>query len=173
MKKLSLLTLVAAVGLACQQPVGPNQVRAEDVVLSNGGNNLQSSNLQQALDSEMRVNLAELLPGTTWNVTNKSSDETYRNTTGRISFTSTGSVMRLEAGRFAVAGQVHTSEGAFCNPHTDMSYEVLADSVLFVSSESQGSTAITVASATTNRILLVGTGGCGELGSTRVSILTR
>jgi hypothetical protein len=169
--KRSFFLFAVAFGLGCQQPIGPGQVRAEDVILSQGGNNLQSSNLQQALDSEMRVDLARLLPGTTWTITNKDSDELYKNTTGRVSFTST--VMKLEAGRFAVFGQVHTSENTFCNPHSDMEYELLSDSVIFASSASQGSTVVTIAAVSQNRIVLIGAGGCGALGSSRVSILTR
>jgi hypothetical protein len=167
----SILLLAVAFGAACQQPVGPGQVRAEDVILSNGGNNLQSSNLQQALDSEMRVDLAKLLPGTTWTITNKDSDDLYRDTTGRVSFTAT--TMKLEAGRFAVFGQVHTNENTYCNPHSDIAYELISDSVIFGSSETQASTTVTIASAKQNRIVLIGTGGCGAIGSSRVSILTR
>ena len=140
--KRSFLLLAVAFAVACQQPIGPGQIHAQDVILSNGGNNLQSSNLQQALDSEMRVDLAKLLPGTTWTITNKDSDELYMNTTGRVSFTSTA--MKLEAGRFAVFGQVHTNENTYCNAHSDIEYELISDSVIFGSSATQASRPVRV-----------------------------
>jgi hypothetical protein len=48
-----------------------------------------------------------------------------------------------------------------------------ADSVFYVISPTQGSTAVIVAASSNKKIILVGLGGCGALGGNRISILDK
>ena len=165
MRTLVLIVLLAA----CQQAPG---VHASDVVLATNQNNLKSGTLQEALDNEIRVDLSKLLPGTRWNITNRSDDDVYKNTTGVLRIEANAPTMVLESGRFAVVGQVHKSEGTFCNPQSDMTYEVLSDSVIYVTSATQTGAIAQVVSAKKDRLVLIGSAGCGSLGAARISILT-
>ncbi len=166
---------------AADGEVDPNlKVLATNVEVSNTGNSLASNNLQSALDNELAVDLATTLPGSTWTIKNRSADDTYGTAVGEVTFSADGKMTLT--GRFAAAGLVEGSENSFCNIPSDIRYEVLGTSVLYVSAHvkaREGSWAEnqvvvpTVASRTRDTIVLVGSGGCGIIGQDRVSILTR
>lgn len=68
-------TGVSAAQTAQDSNVDPDlRVLASNVQLDNANNALESSNLQAALDDELAVGLATLLPGTTWSITNRAGD---------------------------------------------------------------------------------------------------
>lgn len=77
-------------------------------------NSLRSKNLQETIDDELAVDLKGLLPGSTWTIKNVTADQTFANTTGRITFSLDGKTLTLESGYFASAGLVSGSESSFC-----------------------------------------------------------
>lgn len=167
---------------AAEEGVDPNlKVLAENVEISNMGNALASSNLQSALDNELAVDLTALLPGSTWTIQNRTADATYKGFGGEVSFSADGKM--TVSGHFAAAGLVSESVAdTFCNFPISATYEVLSNSVLYLSARVKGRTdgsegdqlvVPIVVSRTKDSITLVGGGGCGALGEDRVSILTR
>ncbi len=141
---------------------------------------LESTDLQTALDNELAIDLSTLLPGTTWTVENVTSDETYNGTTGQVSFTADS--MTVDEGRVAAFGLTHPDSGATCDNDnlTDVTYDLYSTNLLYATwSTGEGNqlntsnSVVTVFADDTNTIGLVGSGGCGELGSDRISILTR
>jgi hypothetical protein len=165
--------------------VDPNvTVLAENVTIDTSGNGLKSGNLQDALDKELAINLAKTLTGRTWNVTNKTSDPTYMGTTGVVTFNADGT-MTLASGYFAAIGKVNGNEtpanGIPCNVPQKIEYELISDGVMYVtalvqarggSNTTSEDSVLKVVSRTSDRIVVTGSGGCGQVGSERISILT-
>lgn len=162
------------------------QLSAKDVIIQSkkktditGQSFLESTTLQAALDNELAVNLNTLLPDTTWNVTNITKDETYEDTTGQITFNEDGTIT-LESGRVAVAGWVASSEDSDCTYPENIEYTIYNNNVMFLTwdavsdgNSSSDSTAITLFANSTDSLGMIGTGGCGQLGSDRISVLER
>lgn len=162
-------------------------VSAADVVIGTSQSNsvgaesyLQSETLQDALNNELAINLDDFLPGTTWNVTNITQDDTYQDTTGQITFKANGTVT-LDSGRVAVAGWVAADEDTDCTPPENIEYTLYNNNVLFLTWETtvdghdsySNSAAVTVYANSKDSIGMVGTGGCGELGGDRISVFER
>jgi len=148
-----------------------NQVMAKDVILNTAGNDLTSTNLQSALDNELAVNLSTLLPGTTWTITNITSDPTYSGITGIVSFTN--DTFTLVSGALAAFGIAFNSHCYV--PANKISYQLITDKIIYeswVSSQgyAQDGTAFVVAHSK-DMLTLLGTGGCGAAGAWRISVL--
>jgi hypothetical protein len=122
----------------------------------------------------------------TWTVRNETVDPTYSETTGQVTFFDDGS-MTIDSGRFAAAGLV-AEEGTFCNfPLLSISFKHLGKSLFAkrflyfsVSAESpangdpiQGDAMITILEHKRDKITMIGSGGCGRLGTPRISYLER
>jgi hypothetical protein len=156
------------------------KVLAENVYVDNASNGLTSDNLQDALDNELAVSLAKTLIGKTWNITNKSMDIFYADTTGIATFNNDGT-MTLISGRFAAIGEIHVSENSICDYPQSIKYEIISDEVVYVISNNKSRTddttytrdaVVKIVSRSSDRIVMTGAGGCGGLGSERISILT-
>lgn len=141
---------------------------------------LESTDLQTALDNELAIDLNTVLPGTTWTVENVTSDETYDGFTGQVSFTA--DTMAVDEGRVAAFGLTHPDSGSSCSNDnlSDVSYNLYSTNLLYATwsageegREDTSNAVVTVFADDVNTIGLVGSGGCGELGSDRISILTR
>lgn len=158
------------------------QVTADNVVIDTSGNVLTSTNLQDALNNEMAVDLSKLLPGTTWTITNKTSQSFYSGTTGQVTF-STNSTLTVDSGRFAAGGIVSASENfPTCYiPTGPIDYELLSNTIMYLSWNGimvglgtyQQDGIITVIAKSKDSIILVGEGGCGGSGVQRISVLTK
>lgn len=154
-------------------------IRTRDVSSNNPNTYLESTNLQNALDNELAVNLSDFLPGTTWTVTNITSDTIYANSTGQVTFSSDGIV--LDAGRLAALGITHDDEETGCSPLlTDISYDLYMNSIIYANWTTGSaelsydhSAVVSVFVQSKDSIGLIGSGGCGEVGVDRISILTR
>lgn len=147
------------------------KVLASNVELNTDNNKLTSTNLQNALDNEMAVKLSTVLIGT-WTIANKTKDPYYDGLTGQITVADDGT-FSMDSGVFAAAG---ISES--CKPITNSSYEILGNnSIIYISFTDQGAytrdSVMSVISATSNQVALVGDGGCGWAGVTRASVLTK
>ena len=153
------------------------QVLAENVVVDTSANTLSSTNLQSVLDDEMAVDLSTLLPGTTWTVSNR-DDDINSYATGSITFGD--NTITVNSGDFGAAGYLSTS----CPSNDDknqIGYELINNSLIYfywTYTDVHNNTIVrksvmSVVSATKKSIILAGTGGCGIVGPTRVSILTK
>lgn len=146
---------------------------------------LESKNLQNALDNELAIDLESFLPGTTWAVSNTTSDTTYYGYTGQITFDDTA--LTIDSGRVAAFGLTHPDSGSFCTTvDTTISYDMFANNLMYVSwstersvttdeeADTDASSAVaTIFANSKDTIGLVGAGGCGEVGTDRISVLTR
>ncbi|MDM0073238.1 hypothetical protein QTH90_02520 [Variovorax sp. J2P1-59] len=148
------------------------QVQASNVSLVTVANDLQSTDLQSALDKEIAVDLQKAIVGV-WNVENFSSDSTYAGefASGRVEFRTNGSYVILSGG-FAAAGKVAPGTTSFCIVPNAMSFS-LVDGAIYFQADSGGNSVATVAKSTTSAITLIGDGGCGQQGTSRISRLTR
>jgi hypothetical protein len=158
------------------------KILAQNVTVNNSNNSLASDNLQSALDDELAIDLAKLLDGSTWSVSNKSTVyPSYKDTMGVISFSQ--NTIEVASGKFAAAGLAGSAQITWCEETilTPISYEILSNSVLFVTYTSQmgdGNTSgresiITVVARDKNTLTLVGQGfGCG-INIPQLSILTK
>ena len=164
-------------------------VNAENVILAGNNNSLTSENLQQALNNEIAPDLHKILSGTTWTVTNKNgADSTYNNTFGQITFNADGSV--TFAGAIAAFGwnlepHVVTDGGVFseCSGVTIIAtYEALSSKAIYVLRQKTDSNpnvpiiktanVVNLISAKKGELVLAGQGGCGKIGTDRISTLT-
>lgn len=158
------------------------QVMADNVIIDTSGNALTSTNLQDALNNEMAVDLSKLLPGTTWAITNKTTDMFYRGTTGQVTFSTNGTLI-VDSGRFAAGGIVSASENfPTCYiPTGPINYELLSNTIMYLSWNGTMvgfgtyplDGIITVVAKSKDSIILVGEGGCGGSGVQRISVLTK
>jgi hypothetical protein len=151
----------------------PNvQVLASQVTLVTTGNDLSSGDLQTALDKELAVDLSRTLVGA-WNVENITDDQAYTGatSTGRVAFAGDGTYS-VTSGGFAAAGRVAPGTDSPCYLPTSTSY-TMVDGAIFFQSNGGGNSVATVAKATADAITLIGDGGCGAQGISRISRLTR
>lgn len=139
---------------------------------------LESTDLQSALDDELAIDLATLLPGTTWTVENVTSDDTYNGFTGQVSFTA--DAMIVDEGRIAAFGLTHPDTDSICDDDnlSDVVYTLYSTNLLYASwtageFNDENTVVVTVFADDTDTLGLVGAGGCGEVGIDRISILTR
>ena len=158
------------------------RILAQNVVLDTAGNALTSNNLQSAMDNELAIDLSKLLPGTTWTVTNKTTQSSFKGTTGNVTFSN--NTIQLNSGIMAAAGiSAGDENSSVCKEAiiSPISYEILSNSVLFVTytiHNLNGNTVgreaiITVVARDKNSLTLVGQGaGCG-LNMPELSVLTK
>ncbi len=145
-------------------------VSADNVLIDTAGNSLSSTNLQDALDNEIAINLSKMLPGSRWNITNKSALAHYKNTTGKITFST--DTLTFE-GKFASAG-LDSTEVSPCVPvASPVSYEMISESILYVTwvdgCGGGRDSVIIVAARNKNSLTLASASGLG----TGISILTK
>jgi hypothetical protein len=152
------------------------QVRAENVVFEHRNNlaSIQSDNVQDALE-EVALRLQAVLPGT-WTIENKNQENSHA-ATGRVVIREDGT-FDLEAGSFAAIGMGSgDAADAFCTHNEDgQTFEFYSDQlVLFhhYNGTAENTAIPTLVELGHDRIVLLGSGGCGEVGRQRVSILTR
>jgi hypothetical protein len=151
-------------------------VSADNVVIDTAGNSLNSTNLQDALDKEMAINLSKVLPGTTWTITNKTVDRWYKGKTGRVTFSNT--TLNLDQGVFAAAGLVDDYTVLGCPPISSISYEVFSNSIMYLNWTAACTTIeeadhiVTIFARDRNTLSMIGSGGAGD-GRTKISILTK
>lgn len=151
---------------------------ARDITIANDDNTLSATNLQNVLDYEIALNLNNFLPGTSWTVTNTTSDTTYQGYTARITFSATDKTLNIEEGRFGAAGLIHKDSTTGEYASNPITYQIIGDNLIYFTwtgksgdSTRSRSTIATVASKKRNSLQLVGFGGVGELGTPRVSSL--
>lgn len=150
------------------QPANDQVVYADNVQLETANNSLSSTNLQDALDNEMAISLRQLLSGTTWTIVNKTRQVEYAGTTGQVTF-SEGS-FTVDSGLFAAAGI--TLGHNLVDSTTPVPYEILSNGVLYFSVNNIDGVIVVVAKSK-NTLVLVGDGGEGLQGVSRISVLTR
>jgi len=154
-------------------------VTADNVLIDTSGNSLNSTNLQDALDKEMAINLSNILPGTVWTITNKTTDTAHKGCpTGRVTFSN--NTLTVDQGSFAAAGLVHDNSCSTIPPptlpKTPIAYEVLQNSVIYVSwgdDFGDRGSCITIFARDVNTLSMVGDGGYGQQGVSRISILMK
>jgi len=138
--------------------------------------------LQTALNDQLAVSLKKSLPGTTWKIANKTSDTTYSGTIGQVTFSADS--FTIDSGRFAASGIAAATENVFClKPTNPIKYELINESVIDVLWNGQDRTnpaqilaqeaVITIASKSKDTMVMVGMGGCGMVGTPRISVLTK
>jgi hypothetical protein len=142
---------------------------------SNGKADLQATNVQSALE-ELAVKLDVVLPGS-WCIENR-NQEAQHAATGAITFAKDGT-FKLVRGSFAAIGMGSTDlSGPVGCAHAEegQTYELFSprvaafrhlDPVLAIS------VVPTLIEARPDRLSFLGSGGCGQVGLQRVSILTR
>lgn len=146
-------------------------IYASQVIFDNSGTTLGSSNAQEVLQ-ELGLNLAEVMVGK-WTITNRNQEEEHV-ATGEVTINSDGT-FNLSMGSFAAIGM--GTDGSLCD-HIEAGqvYEVIANGVVMfthMNGTTQNTVIPTLASLRKDKIVFVGSGGCGEVGRQRVSILER
>jgi hypothetical protein len=133
------------------------------------GADLESGNVQAALE-ELAVKLDVILPGT-WTIENKNQEASHA-ATGAITVNADGT-FDLTAGSFAAIGMGSSTECGHVGPQT---FELFSPRVALFrhqNGSTPNSAMPTLIEAKPGRLVFIGTGGCGEMGRPRVSILTR
>lgn len=165
-----ILSSASATDISTKDVDTETQVLAENVVLNTDNNKLSSDDLQDALDNEMAVDLSTVFVGT-WTIENKTKDPAYDGLSGQITVSSDGT-FSMDSGVFAAAGI-----SATCTPLSNPTYEILGnDSIIYIIFTDENATrdsVMSVISATSDQIALVGDGACGLAGITKASILTK
>ncbi len=155
------------------------KVLAENVVFENTDTSTVTSDNVQGAIEELSVDLQKIMVGT-WSIANK-NQESMHSATGRIVINS-GGTFNLEQGSFAAIGMgtgTDTSGGdpMLCgHEQADQTYEFYTSKVVVFRHTNQGASnnAIpTLLDLQKDQITFLGSGGCGEVGRQRVSILTR
>lgn len=161
------------------------QVMADNVVIDISGNALTSTNLQDALNNEMAVDLSKLLPGTTWAIINKTTDASYKNSIGEVTFLSDGTLTIDNQGKFAAAGVMNNTDMRIigmsgCHTITPYSYELINNSTMYVSYtyncgewRYETSSVITIFVKDKNTLTMIGSGGYGSGGLAKISVLAK
>lgn len=175
-----ILCMVLAFALACEQ--------IEDG--GNGGEKLEFEFEIEAEDVDLEgisgLSLSDFITGTTWEIENVSSDGTYRNTTGQITFIEKD-LIRLDWGRVAAPGIAlsHVPGGPDIYGIGDITCKLIDDglhTVLYLEWDhiplndgvaSRRSNVVHVLISSLEKMKWVGSGGIGAINMGRVSILRR
>jgi len=154
------------------------KVLAQNVSLVNTQNSLKSNDLQTALDKEISVDVGKTLIGI-WDIQNVTGDTTYQGkfATGRVEFKSDGSY-KIISGGFGAAGKVAGDPAAIrgigdCYIPTSQNFTLVGDGAIYFTANAGGNAVATVSKSSSNAIILIGSGGCGPSGESRISKLTR
>lgn len=163
----------STIRVQANQLPGNVQVAASQVSVIQANNNLQSSDLQSALDKEIAVDNGKSLIGT-WDIENTTDDPIYQGTAskGKVTFNSDGSYT-LSSGGLAVAGKVVAGTNTFCAIPTKQTYSLVGNNAIYFQADQGGNGFGFIVDSKSNAITLVGQGGCGNVGSLRISKLTR
>ncbi len=148
------------------------QVLASNVSIVNTRNDLQSTDLQSALDTEIAVDLGKTIIGV-WDIQNVTSDATYQGawSTGRVEFKSDGTYS-ISSGGFGAAGKVASGTGSFCTIPSLQTF-TMVDGAVYFGADAGGDSVAIVAKSGADAVTLIGDGGCGAQGIARISKLTR
>jgi hypothetical protein len=155
----------------CEKVDGQTRVLARNVIVeSSSRSSLTSGDAQDALET-LTLDLGRVMIGT-WNIVNKNIEDSHV-ASGRVQI-SAGGVFALEAGSFAAIGE---GTGGFCD-HVAGSetYEFLTPKLVVFRHVNQGTNNNVIPAVVDlqqDTITFMGSGGCGQLGLQRVSILTR
>lgn len=151
------------------------RVAAENVIFeTKSASQIESDNVQDALE-EISLNLSTVMVGT-WSIQNY-NQETLHDPTGQIVIYDDGT-FDLISGSFAAVGMGSgTAESGFCD-HTEenQTYIIYAEELAaftHFNDSAENSTIPRLVKLRENEIIFVGSGGCGEVGRERISILTR
>lgn len=149
------------------------KIYADNVLFAHGANSsVESTNVQDAIE-EISLILSKTMIGK-WTIENKNIEEDNHSPTGKVTINENGTY-DLTEGSFAAIGE--GSGEKLCNhtPGTEIYTKITDDVLLFKHNNgSEFFSAIPmVISLKKNKIILIGSGSCGELGRQRVSILTR
>ena len=149
------------------------KVLAQNVSLVNTKNSLKSSDLQTALDKEISVDVGKTIIGI-WDIQNVTDDSIYGGqfATGRVEFKSDGSY-KITSGGFGAAGKVASGTSSMCFVPTSTNFTMVGDGAIYFTASGGGSAVATVAKSNSDAITLIGAGGCGASGVSRISKLTR
>jgi hypothetical protein len=170
-------TANAATGDPALAAIDPElQVRAENVIFEHRSDlaSIESDNVQDALE-EVALRLQAVLPGA-WTIENKNQEDFFA-ATGRVVIREDGT-FDLEEGTFAAIGMGSgDTPDPFCNHAEEgQTFEFYSDQLVrfrHVNDGAENTVIPTVVELDRDRIVLLGSGGCGEVGRQRVSILTR
>lgn len=148
------------------------KVMASNVSLARNENSLKSEDLQTALDTEIAVDLAKSIVGV-WTIKNITSDATYSGSlsTGKVEFFADGAYVITEGG-FGAAGKVASGTGSFCAIPNTQTYRLI-DGAIYFEADAGGDSVAIIAKNTADSITMIGDGGCGNQGISRITILTR
>jgi len=123
----------------------------------------------------------------TWIISNDTSDDTYSGTVGQVTFLEDGS-LTIDSGRFAAAGLVAESEDVSCHiPLSPILVKSLGKSSFakqflhiswFGKMRGGGGTypqdsVVTIIEHLSNKITMIGSGGCGAQGALKISHLQK
>src|SRR5215471_11938567 len=141
-RRWTMIRYILAVSLLTLSAPGCTNAGAQEATGMSNPSNLVVNPAD--VDGTMQNPVASLLAGTTWNVENRTSDGTYSGTgrTGKISFSKSDHTIQVLQGAFAVVGMVHAdgrdSNDGFCNPASDITFELISDRILYLTSPTQG-----------------------------------
>ena len=150
------------------------KIYAENVIFESESNSsVESDNVQDAIN-ELSLILSKVMIGT-WDIENK-NNENLHSDTGKIQINADGTFYLME-GSFAAIGQGSGEADPFCD-HIDGTemYTVITDEVIIFehyNGSTLNSVIPTLISVKADEIIYLGSGGCGQVGKQRVSILTR
>jgi hypothetical protein len=149
------------------------KIYAENVIYSTDeeASSIKSTNVQDAI-MELSFIFSKLMVGT-WNIENKNIGDAHIDT-GKVLINDDGT-FDLTEGSFAAIGE--GSDPSLCNNIDGTEkYIVITDDLIVFEHENNGTTNQVipqVISLKSDKIILLGSGGCGQVGRQRVSILTR
>lgn len=183
---LAVAALAGCSASRATDPVAdPNlKVLASNVVYQPApSSTVTATNVQGALQ-QLSLDLATTMVGT-WAIANRAEDDAH-GPTGRVAIRA-GGTFDLEAGSFAAIGMGSGAAGAPCQHQASpQSWELVAPQVALFTHVNPGDpggggppTPATnavfpmVLSLEQDRIVFLGSGGCGALGVQRLSVLTR
>lgn len=161
-------------------------ISASNILLGSGdvsvqGSTVESTDLQTAIDTELAVDITEMVKGKTWTVTNTTTDTTYTGTTGQVTFGDDGT-FTLDSGFFAAIGSLTSSAtSSVCNADSRLnsaaSFNMYGPNTMYVTWTTTGGTAkdnvLQAYADNLETLTLVGQGGsCGQVGVNRISTLT-
>ena len=147
------------------------QIYASDVALSKDNNSIEATNLQEALDNDLKPKIRSLLKNSSWTITNiVSSNDIYTN--GKVTFTD--SSMNIGSGGLACFGMPNAGVASIT------SLQMYGSSYIAVTWERDysGSTGTVtsigfIIQSSKNKIIIAGDGGTGVQGVTKITILEK
>ena len=165
----ALVSVVVLMG--CEKVDTQTRVLARNVIVeSSSRSSLTSGDAQDALES-LTLDLRTVMVGS-WTIVNKNIEDSHV-ATGRVEISAAGA-FTLQSGSFAAIGE---GSAGFCDHAAGSeNYEFLTPKLVVFRHVNQGTTNSVIPAVVDlqqNSITFMGSGGCGQLGLQRVSILTR